>query len=324
MSGRHEKEMQLEKLVLKKLNGMPTILTDYYHSLTASGKSYRTAKAYVENIILFIKYTFGDDCPEDFYRTVRSSHINRYMSSLRTKTIKGKTERTSDSYKTLNWSSLNSFFQFLIPEQISTNPVANTTRPKMRDNPNVTYLNTDEIAKIFNSVEEKANERLKNRDLCILKLGFATGLRISAIVQMNMDDLDLAHNLIKVTEKGDHDDYVMIGENLKTQIRLWLRDRERYFIKGKTDALFVSQENHRLSDQTIRDLIDKYTIGVVDKRVTPHVMRHSCATNLYEKTGDIYLCARQLHHKNVSTTQRYAELSREKQEYAAGVLDNLI
>lgn len=323
MSGRHEKEMKVDKIVLKKLEKMPSIVGDYYSSLIASGKSYRTAKGYVEVVILFIKHIFGDNCNEDFYKNVTSSHINRYMASIRTKVVKGRTERTSDSYKTASWSALNSFFQFLVPEKLSINPVVHTTRPKMRDNPDVTYLDSDEIAKIFANVNDKANYRLKNRDLCLLKLGFSTGLRISAIVEIDVDDLDLSHNQIKVTEKGDHDDYVIIGDNLKRQIELWLQDRDKYFSNRNTNALFVSQEGSRLSVRTVKDMVDKYAEGVTDKNVTPHVMRHSCATHLYEKTGDIYLCAKQLHHKNVSTTQRYAELSRDRQKQAANILDNL-
>lgn len=324
MSGRLEKERQIEQQVLKKLNSMPSVLTEYYYSLIGSGKSYRTAKVYIENIVQFVKYTFGDSVKEDFYTSVKASHINKYIASLRTKTVKGKTERTSDSHKTLNWSSLNSFFQFLVPEYIDSNPVSNTQRPKMKDNPNVTFLTTEEMAKIFNNVEKKAGQRFLNRDLCLLKLGFATGLRISAIVQIDVDDLDLEHNQIRITEKGDHDDFVIVGDNLKAQIMLWLKDREEYFKDVGSNALFVSQENNRLSTRSVKDLMDKYTAGATDKKVTPHVMRHSCATNLYEKTGDIYLCARQLHHKNVSTTQRYAELSKEKQKKAANILDDMI
>jgi integrase/recombinase XerD len=70
-------------------------------------------------------------------------------------------------------------------------------------------------------------------------------------------------------------------------------------------------------------MIKKYS-NIVDKKVTPHVMRHTCATHLYEQTGDIYLCANQLHHANVSTTQRYAEISTKKQKQATNILDNLI
>ena len=212
----------------------------------------------------------------------------------------------------------------MVPEYTSTNPVANTTRPKMRDNPEVTYLETDEIARVLNNVEKLANHRMRNRDLCMLKIGFATGLRISAIIQMNVEDLDLEHNQIRVTEKGDHDDYVIIGDNLKAQIVAWLEDREKYFDVDNVDALFVSQVNRRLNARTAKNIMDKYTEGITDKKVTLHVMRHSCATNLYEKTGDIYLCAKQLHHKNVSTTQRYAELSIDRQKAAANILDGMI
>ena len=152
MSGRLEKERQIEQQVMKKLDSMPSILTDYYYSLIGAGKSYRTAKVYIENVIQFVKFTFGENIKEDFYSSVNATHINRYIASLRTKTVKGKTERTSDSHKTLNWSSLNSFFQFLVPDYISTNPVANTKRPQMKDNPNVTFLSTEEMVKIFENV----------------------------------------------------------------------------------------------------------------------------------------------------------------------------
>ena len=116
----------------------------------------------------------------------------------------------------------------------------------------------------------------------------------------------------------------MFGENLKSQLFAWLKDREEYFGSFNTNALFVSQVGKRMSPDMLAKLVSKYAKGATDKHVTPHVMRHSCATNLYEQTGDIYLCAKQLNHKNVSTTQRYAELSKEKQRAATNVLDNLI
>lgn len=323
MSGRYEKEMQIDKQVKMKLQDMPSVLTDYYYSILGSGKSYSTAQSYIENVIQFIKYTFRDECPEEFYKKIKSTHINRYISSLRVKVVGGKTLRTSDSNRTVKWSSLNSFFQFLVPDYISENPVASTQRPRMKDNPEVTYLTKEEIALILKNVEKKAPKNILNRDLCILKLGFSTGLRVSAIVQIDIGDLELSKNRIRVTEKGDKDYYIFIGENMKDQILLWLKDREEYFSNVDTDALFVSQEKNRISRRSINDLMDRYS-DVVDKKVTPHVMRHSCATNLYEETGDIYLCSQQLHHSNVSTTQRYAELSKERKIQAANILDNMI
>lgn len=323
MSGRHEKEMVFESRTNEKLKNAPSVLTEYYYSLIGAGKSYATTYNYINYIVSFLQFTFGDNCEDDFYLKVRPVHINKYISSLRTRTVNGETKRTSDSIRTVHWSALNSFFQFLIPEYIKENPVANTQRPKMKDNPHVTYLTSEEVANMLNNVELRANEKMKNRDLCLLKIGFNTGLRVSAIVQIDIDDIDFKHNRIKVTEKGDYDNYVMFGDNLKEQLLLWLNDRKKYFGDYTTNALFVSQKGNRMSTLRVNELVSKYAEGATDKHVTPHVMRHSCATNLYEKTGDIYLCAKQLNHKNVSTTQRYAEISNSRQKEAANILDNL-
>lgn len=324
MSGRYEKEQKFENRINEKLKNAPPIIIEYYYSLIGAGKSYATTYNYINYLMSFLKFTFKEHCPKEFYLKVKPIHINKYISALRTKEVNGKIERTSDSIKTVQWSALNTFFQFLVPEYISANPVASTTRPKMKDNPNVTYLDQQEIAKMISNVEARASEKTKNRDLCLLKIGFSTGLRASAILQIDKSDVDFAHNQIKVTEKGDYDNYIMFGENLKKQLLAWFEDREKYFGSYNTDALFVSQMGTRMSTDTLSRLVTKYAQGATDKHVTPHVMRHSCATNLYEKTGDIYLCARQLNHKNVSTTQRYAEISRQKQREAASILDNLI
>ena len=324
MSGRYEKEMKLEDRIKNRLVDMPPIVGEYYYSLIGSGKSYDTAYRYINYIISFLAFTFKGNYSEEFYLNVKPLHINRYIASLRTKEVNGVTERTSDSIRGVHWSALNSFFQFLVPDYISSNPVDSTKRPKVKDNPKVTYLTPEEIGKVMHNVERKSQDRFKNRDLCVLKLGFSTGLRISAIVQIDVDDIDLEHNQIRVTEKGDYDNYVMFGDNLKKQIVAWLKDRETYFSNCETKALFVSRFGQRIGDDAVSEMLKKYTKGATDKHVTPHVMRHSCATNLYEKTGDIYLCSRQLNHKNVSTTQRYAELSREKQKKAANILDDMI
>lgn len=324
MSGRYENEMHLKHLIENKIKNSPAVVDEYYCSLTGSGKSFETTYRYINYVLSFIDFTFGKNVKEDFYLYVKPVHINKYIASLRTKQVNGKTEKTSDSIRGGHWSALNSFFQFLTPEYMNSNPVEKTKRPKNKDNPKVTFLTPEEIAQVMKNVNDKAQYKFRNRDLCILKLGFSTGLRVSAIVQIDINDIDFKNNQIKVTEKGDYDNYIMFGDNLKTQMLKWLEDREKYFSNSETNALFVSARGTRLSHDMVDFAFKKYANGVTDKKVHPHVMRHSCATNLYEKTGDIYLCAKQLNHKNVSTTQRYAELSTERQRHAASVLDDMI
>ena len=251
MSGRYEKEMRLQCQIKKQLEVAPDIVYEYYYSLIGSGKSYETAYKYILCILAFIEYTFHGKCEADFYKNVKPIHINKYIASLRTKNVNGRTERTSDSMKCGHWSALRSFFQFLVPGYISTNPVDSTQRPKNKDNPNVTYLDPTEIARVLCNVEVKAQEKFKNRDLCILKLGFSTGLRVSAIIQVDVDDIDFEHNQIRVTEKGDYDQYVMFGENLKRQLQAWLVDRNQYFNACDSNALFVSQLGTRISADSV-------------------------------------------------------------------------
>lgn len=324
MGGRLEYELRVQNKLQEKIDKLPKVFSEYYYSLISSGKTYTTAYRYIEHVLRFVTFTFGENYADDFYLSVTGTHVNMYITSLRTKETNGKVERTSDSHRALHWSAINSFFQFLVPQYITINPVSYTNKPKVRDNPNVTYLTREEVGRFLKNVEAKANERMKNRDLCIFKLGFGTGLRVSAITQIDIKDVDLEHNQIKVTEKGDRDYYVLIGDNLRAQIILWLQDREKYFGDVDSDALFLSQKRKRISTRTIGDLIERYNEGVTDKHVSPHVMRHSCATNLYEAKGDIYLCAEQLHHRNVSTTQRYAEVSKERKKNAANILDDMI
>lgn len=324
MSGRYEKEKKFENRIVEKLKVSPSVMTDYYYHLISSGKSLATTYNYINYVTAFINFTYGNNVRDDFYLSVKPVNINKYIASLRTKEVNGKVERTSDSIRTVQWSALNSFFQFLTPEYIKENPVTNTNRPKMKDKPNVTYLTEEEISELLNHVEIQSNRRLKNRDLCWLKLGFSTGLRVSAIVQIDIDDIDFENNQIRVTEKGDYDEYVMFGDKMKEQLKLCIRDREKISDKISTNALFVSQLGKRFSVDMLAKQLTQYAGSVTNKKVTPHVMRHSCATNLYEKTGDIYLCSKQLHHKNVSTTERYAELSNMKKREATNILDDLI
>lgn len=324
MSGRYEKEKKFEDRIAEKLKYYPAIMTDYYYHLTGAGRSPMTSYNYLINVMSFVEFTYKDNIPDNFYKEIKAVHINKYIASLRTREIGGKTERTSDSFRAVQWSSLNSFFQFLIPEYIKENPVAYTSRPKMKDKPNVTYLTSEEITSLLSHVEFNASDRLVSRDLCWMKLGFSTGLRVSAIVQIDIDDIDFENNQIRVTEKGDYDEYIMFGENLKEQLLACIRDRNRICNDVSTRALFISQVGNRLSTDMLAKLLKQYAEKVTNKKVTPHVMRHSCATNLYEKTGDIYLCSKQLNHKNVATTMRYAEISKEKQREATNILDGLI
>jgi integrase/recombinase XerC len=324
-NGRLEKETIAFKKIENKVDTLPKVFYEYYYTLRAEKKSYRTIGEYINSIKLFMDYVTKGNNTDDFYKKVSSIDINKYMVSLETKKVGGVTKPTSSSFRANQWYALNSFFEFLKESnKININPVPKKSRPKITDNPSVEYLTKKEIEDVIENIKVNAKEMFVNRDLCIFMLGITTGLRVAAITQIDLDDINFEKGTIRVIEKRNKSFDVMFGSNVKKILIDWICDRRKYFKDVNTNALFVSQFGKRISYDVVRDLLIKYADGITTKKVRPHVMRHTCATNLYEKTGDIYLTSAQLHHSNVATTQRYAEISDKSKERAMSILDELV
>jgi len=140
-NGRLEKETIAFARMEEKLKTLPKIFTEYYYTMRAEKKSCTTLDKYIIAINLFMKYVTEDNPSEDFYKSVTSMDINKYMISLETKIVGGRKKQTSSSFRATQWYALNSFFEFLNENgKISGNPVPKKSRPKITDNPSVTYL----------------------------------------------------------------------------------------------------------------------------------------------------------------------------------------
>lgn len=324
-SGRLEKETKEFAKVENKLKSLPTIFTEYYYTLRAEKKSYKTIEDYINSVITFMKFVTNGNDDESFYKNVTTMDVNKYMISLETRVVHGRTKSTTSGFRASRWKAVNSFFEFLVDtKNLETNPISKKSRPKITDNASVTYLTEDEIAGIIDNIEDKAKDSMVNRDKLLFMLGVTTGLRVAAIAQINIEDINLENNTIHVIEKMNKEFDVLISKKVKKVLVAWLNDRKKYFHNVDTDALFVSQFGQRISYDAIRKLLIKYAEGVTNKKITPHVMRHSCATAIYEKTGDIYLASAQLHHSNISTTMRYANMSNKKLKQAINIMDDLV
>ena len=130
-------------------------------------------------------------------------------------------------------------------------------------------------------------------------------------------------NTIKITEKGRKVREISFAENLRNLLLIWLKDRELFFNGDEEGPLFLSQQKKRLSADSVRDVIDKYT-SHLPKKITPHKLRSSAAMNLYGAGTDILTIASLLGHENITTTQRYVKAYEENKKEAANILDNLI
>ena len=305
-SGRLENENKEFKKIEEQLENLPDIFSEYYYALRAEKKSYRTIQEYLKSIRSFMNFATKGKRSESFYKNVRPITINKYMISLETKTKHGEVVPTSSNFRAANWYALNSFFSFLEEnEYVDVNPVPRKSRPKITDAPATTYLTEEEVNKIVLNIQKNAKESMVNRDLCIFMLGVSTGLRIAAITQINMEDIDFDNNIIRVIEKRNKTFDARFSAPVRKILIDWIADSRKYF------------------NDMVRKLLLKYSNGITNKHVTPHVMRHTCATILYEKTGDIYLTAAQLHHSKIETTARYATISDKKQEKATELLGDI-
>lgn len=325
MNGKLEKIIAADKKMENKLKVHPPILKEFYYDMKDEDKSYTTINNYIDHVIHFMRFVTNDRYRRDFYRNITAQDVKKYMNSIKRKEINGEVIEVGDEIRAARWSSLNTFFTFLKNnDYIEENPVEKTKRPRAKVEHTVTYLNEEEISILLNNIKEIAAPMFANRDLCIVSLGLTTGLRVSAICNININDIDFNENRIKVIEKGNKTRYIRFGENTKTLINSCIMDRNKYFSGVDTDALFVSRNGNRISTSMVGVLIEKYTNGITSKHITPHKLRASCATNLYQKTGDLLLTSKILGHENIQTTRRYAAVADSSVDKATQILDDLV
>lgn len=324
MNGRQERHNIINTRVLDYIKDKGDILNNYYYYF--GDKSENTRRVYIETAEEFIKFISNKSLEE-----IKPSDINKYLDYKKEKIVNGKKVECTNGYRATKYYALSHFFKFLLADgYVKSNPCEDVEPPKSAYEKEIVALTPDEISKIKNNIirgtgsKRSLTEHKKwvNRDLAILTLGCSTGLRVSSITEINIEDIDFNNNTISVIEKGNKHRTIIFGDNTKKILLNWIKDRNEMFEDIGTDALFISRKRNRMSNQAVADMLKKFSEGI-DKRITPHKMRSSCATNLYEQTGDIYLVADVLGHKNLANTRRYARISEERRIKAANILDNL-
>lgn len=324
MNGRLEKELEFKEKMNKKLSKLPLIFTEFYMYMSEDHKSYTTIDRYIYYVTDFMNYVTNGKPNDVFYKTVTVAQTRQYFSSLEVKEHNGKMIRVGDDIKGARWSGINTFFSFLMQEDyIDENPMVKTKRPKVKTKHEIVYLTPEEIQSVLDSVEQNARPMLKNRDLCIISLGLSTGLRVSAITQINIEDIDFTANKIKVIEKGNVTKEVGFGNKMRAILLNWIKDREVYFDASDVDALFISQQNKRMCTDSIRDLLTKYT-SHLNKRIVPHKLRSTAAMSLVQAGADVLTVQAVLGHENINTTLRYVKAVEHEKQKAVNTLDNLI
>lgn len=347
MNGRQERQEIIEMKINKKLKNKPQYLIDY--SRTFGDKTIGTKNAYIDYIIDFIDYLnneLGYDINNpDCFKDIKTSTINGYSEYIRYRIIKKENENgiiedirveNGESIRASKIYAIKDFFNFLyVDKYINDNPSLSASIPKVKNEIQVVALSEDEVSILKHNIEngvgsDKAKKRQsiwKNRDLAIVMIGLVTGLRVESIVEINMSDIDFHTYSINVIEKGNKARTCYIGKNTMIVLQDWIDDRNAILNGEKCNALFISSIKKnglhtRITTSGVRKLINKYTLNI-NKRITPHKLRSTCATTTYQHTGDIYLTASVLGHKNIQNTRRYAMVAESERRTAASKLDNI-
>ena len=324
MSGRLEKEKQARDRMLKKLSNLPPIFTAFYNWMNAREKSYTTMDNYISHVIEFMNFYTNGKQNDVFYRNVTDDDIESYMISIRTRTINGDDVAVGDEIRAAKWSSLNTFFKFLTQKKhIIDNPMLLTERPQVRTKHAITYMDPNEIESVFDRIRNESKLKVKNRDMCLIAIGIGMALRVSEMVNINIEDIDFKTNSIKIIAKERKTREIKFSENLRNILLAWLKDREIYFGGSDIGPLFITQMKVRMTDKTARQIVKKYT-DHLPKRITPHKLRSSAAMNLHGAGVDILTISALLGHENLTTTQRYTRAYDEDKQNATNILDSLI
>lgn len=330
MTGREEMDLKNEKWIASKLKDCPQILKDYMDSISES-KTSMSRRNYLGYLIQYFDYLQNNKLTVDdynAYKNIKPLDINKYMNHISYRYVNGEKVKNKAGIKAAKLFAISDFFEFLVENDIvDSNPCKKVKTPKDEIEKKVVALTPEEIKKVQDNITHRQKGRCTKydlRDLCIFSLGVSTGLRVSAIVGINLSDIDFDNNRITVTEKRKKTYDVMIGEKTKKVLKDWINERE-VLLKGcePTDALFISKNKSRISTVSVRKMLAKDTHGI-DKHITPHKMRSTCGVNLYEATGDVYLVRDQLHHANIETTKIYVGVSNERRRFATEKLNNII
>ncbi len=203
-------------------------------------------------------------------------------------------------------SSSRTFFNYLLREKIVVqyNPFEGVKAPKAgRKLPDT--LDPDVILELL---ETKADSPLLARDLAMIELFYSSGLRLSELVSLDVDDVKNSDHTIRVVGKGNKERIVPVGSFATKAIKKWLKFRVG-LAKINESALFVSNSGNRISQRTVQQRLSDWAKKVgIGRNVHPHMLRHSFASHLLESSGDLRAVQEMLGHANLSTTQIYTHL----------------
>jgi len=339
----HEQINNVNTIKLRQvLNTLPKFCKDFFLGIKDT-TSTRTRLAYAYDLRLFFEFIrennpeYKDTKITDFNMSIlediKALDIVEYMDHLSYyENSEGEMVSNDERGKQRKLASLRSMYNYFYKmELIEKNPAILVDFPKLHKK-EIIRLDPGEVATLLDNIENgedlskkqlEFHNKTKVRDLALITLLLGTGIRVSECVGLDINNVDFRNNGILIRRKGGYEDIVYFGDEVEKALKEYLEERNHIIPEsGHENALFLSIQNKRLTVRSVEKLVKKYAATVTSlKKITPHKLRSTYGTNLYRETGDIYLVADVLGHKDVNTTKKhYAALDDERKRYAANIV----
>jgi len=248
-----------------------------------------------------------------FLKTKKIDSIDKISRQLINSFMMAEKDRgLSSNSVSRELACIKSFFKFLLKENTIKEDVSNIIEsPKLWKKLPVT-LNLNEVEALLNAPNVK--DLMETRDKACLELMYATGMRVSEVVNLKMDDINMGVGFAKCFGKGSKERIVPFGKKAKESLERYLEKSRPHFLKKNiSNFLFLTRLSKPMSRQTFWKIIKRYVkVARIKKRVTPHSLRHSFATHILERGADLRIVQEMLGHSDISTTQIYTHVSKDR------------
>lgn len=336
-----EQEIKNTKKMREILEDLPGFCRQYFRGIEESTGA-RTRLAYAYDLRIFfefiqrenpsLKNTSIRDFPISILERIGREDIEEYLDFLTYYEKDGQVFTNDARGKARKLSAVRSLFKYFYTSEILTKDVtALVPLPKLHEKP-IVRLDSDEVAKMLMKADSGAeltrsqqrfHDKTRLRDMAILTLLLGTGIRVSECVGLDLDDLDFREKGMLVHRKGGSESIVYFGDEVEAALKDYLEQRKQILPKeGHEKALFLSLQNRRITVRAVENLVKKYAgLATSLKKITPHKLRSTYGTSLYRETGDIYLVADVLGHKDVNTTRKhYAAIDEDRRKNARNIV----
>ena len=336
-----EQDIRNTKKMREILDELPRFCRQYFRGIEES-TSARTRLAYAYDLRVFFEFIENEntamkgtaikDYPISILEQIGKEDIEEFLEYL-TYYEKGDHIFTNDARgKARKLSAVRSMFKYFYSSEILARDVtALVPLPKLHEKP-IIRLDAEEVNDMLDKADTGAqltknqlrfHDKTRLRDIALLTLLLGTGIRVSECVGLDLEDIDFKEKGIRVHRKGGYESIVYFGDEVETALKDYLEQRVQILPKeGHEKALFLSLQNRRITVRAVENLVKKYAgLATSLKKITPHKLRSTYGTSLYRATGDIYLVADVLGHKDVNTTRKhYAAIEEDRRKSARNIV----